>query len=128
MFPIIRATVHAHREVTPGRWYRAFVAAFEGQLSRDLVKTLLFFATKTSNHDAAALLGTSQMMERVRALYADTDALTIPLIVTHDTLRDELRAIVNDPTLAVPDSVLHAWDHIEIATRKPRARAGELPI
>lgn len=124
----MRFTVHAHREVTPGRWYRSFVGGFEGLPTRDSVLGLLEFAKQASNHDAVALHGRSETLRQVQALYVGApNPPTIPFAIVNEMMTDELRAIVYDPTLAVPDSVLNQWHALDTFRHMPTTRAGEIP-
>ena len=124
----MRFTVHAHREVTPGRWYREFVGAFEGPCTRGSVDVLMTFATRASGHPIIALQARSETHRRVQTLYgAFPNPPAIPFAIVNDVPVDELRAIVNDPDLAVPDSVHQVWDQLESNMRKPTLRIGEIP-
>lgn len=125
----VRFSVHAHREVSPGRWYRAFVAAFEGPLSRGNVQMLLDYARKTANREPVVFHGSPAMLERYRALFiAAVDPPTLPFFVVCDILRDELRVVVEDSTLAVPDSVIEGWTRQQSVEHIPSKPAGAISI
>lgn len=124
----MRFTVHAHREVTPGRWFRAFIGGFEGLPTRDSVQGLLAFAKQASDCEPIALHGRSETLRQVQALYVGApNPPTIPFVIVNEMMRDELCAIVNDPHLSVPDSVLHQWNALDTFKRMPTVRAGEIP-
>lgn len=128
--PKVRFSVHAHREVSPGCWYRAFVGAFEDTLTRAAVRTLLDFAKAASNCDPVAFYGIAQTFQRFQALYIgaiEADMPTLPFFIVGDMLKNEIRVVVEDPTLQVPDSVLQRWTLQTSEQSKPTTRVGELP-